>query len=94
MTKINKVFDKYFDLCETILFQLYRLLYFRFPLHSSTGEAAVTARAWSTAYLNIMYIFNHSRNVNWLQVKLTKLVTTAQQLLTPPHVLVILSKRN
>ena len=45
MTKINKVFDKYFDLCETILFQLYRLLYFRFPLHSSTGEAAVTARA-------------------------------------------------
>ena len=41
-----------------------------------------------------MYIFNHSRNLNLLQVKVTKLVTTAQQLLTTQHVLVILSKRN
>ena len=41
-----------------------------------------------------MYIFNHSRNLNLLQVKVTKLVTTAQQLLTTQHVVVILSKRN
>ena len=41
-----------------------------------------------------MYIFNLSRNLNLLQVKVTKLVTTAQQLLTTQHVLVILSKRN
>ena len=41
-----------------------------------------------------MYIFNHSRNLNLLQVNITKLVTTAQQLLTTQHVLVILSKRN
>ena len=41
-----------------------------------------------------MYIFNHSRNLNLLQVKVTKLVTTAQQLLTTQHVVVIMSKRN
>ena len=41
-----------------------------------------------------MHIFNHSRNLNLLQVKVTKLVTTAQQLLTTQHVVVILSKRN
>ena len=41
-----------------------------------------------------MYIFNHSRNLNLLQVKVTELVTTAQQLLTTQHVVVISSKRN
>ena len=58
MTKINKVFDKYFDLCETILFQLYRLLYFRFPLHNSTGEAQphlppLTARPCSIIIIKV-----------------------------------------
>ena len=50
MTKINKVFNKYFDLCETIYFNY--ILYFRFPLHNSTGEARphlppLIARPWS-----------------------------------------------
>ena len=37
MTNINKVFNKYFDLCQTILFQLCE--HFCFPLYNSTGEA-------------------------------------------------------
>ena len=40
MTKINKVFDKYFDLCETILFLLYPLFSFSFAQFYWWGTAS------------------------------------------------------
>ena len=44
MTKINKVFDKIL-ICVKLFYFNY-ILYFRFPLHNSTGEALppLTAR--------------------------------------------------
>ena len=40
MTKINKIFDKYFDLCETDLFQLYTLFSFSFAQFYRWGTAS------------------------------------------------------
>ena len=40
MTKINKVFDKYFDLCETILFYIYTLFSFSFAQFFTWGTAS------------------------------------------------------
>ena len=49
MTKISKVFDKILICVKPFYFNY--ILYFRFPLHNSTGEARphlppLTARPW------------------------------------------------